>query len=113
LARVVATTDARTPVWIGSKIKGRLDRAMKIAPWRIHDLRRTFVTGLAELGVRGDVIELAVNHVSGHRGGIAGVYNRSELMPDRRAAMERWSAHVEGLVTDRPTRVVAIRRGRS
>jgi integrase len=97
-------------VAIGSKIKARLDRAMKIPPWRIHDLRRTFVTGLAELGIRGDVIELAVNHVSGHRGGIAGVYNRSELMPERRAAMERWCTHVEGLITDQPSRIVPLRR---
>jgi integrase len=107
----VFTTNGSVPVAIGSKIKARLDRAMTIPPWRIHDLRRTFVTGLAELGVRGDVIELAVNHVSGHRGGIAGVYNRSELMPERRAALERWCAHVDGLVASRPANVTPIHRG--
>ena len=53
---------------------------------------------MAELGVRPDVIEMVVNHISGHRGGVAGIYNRSELLPERRAALERWSAHVAGLV---------------
>jgi hypothetical protein len=72
-------------------------------------LRRTFVTGLAELGIRPDVIELAVNHISGTRGGIAGVYNRSELMAERRAALERWSIHIAGLVSGRSDNVVALR----
>jgi hypothetical protein len=50
-------------------IKNRLDAAMGNPPaWRLHDLRRTFVTGLADLGIRPDVIELAVNHRSGLRG---------------------------------------------
>jgi hypothetical protein len=55
------------------------------------------------------VIELAVNHRSGLRGGIAGVYNKSELLPERRAALERWAAHVEGLVAGKPTKVVSMR----
>jgi hypothetical protein len=58
------------------------DAAMGNPPaWRLHDLRRTFVAGLADLGIKPDVIEMAVNHASGLRGGIAGVYNKSELMP--------------------------------
>ena len=64
----------------------------------LHDLRRSFVTHLAELGIRPDVIELTVNHAGGSRGGIAGVYNRSELLDERRAALERWAAHVDRLV---------------
>jgi integrase len=102
------TTNGRSPISVGSKIKGKLDAGMKIPPWRLHDLRRTFVTGLAELGIRGDVIELAVNHVSGLRGGIAGVYNRSELMPERAAALERWASHVAGLVSGKPANVVDL-----
>jgi integrase len=105
----VFSTDGRAPVALGSKIKARLDAAMKIAPWRLHDLRRTAVTGMAELGMRPDVIELVVNHVSGTRGGIAGVYNRSGLLAERRAALERWNAHVQGIVSERPAPVVAIR----
>jgi hypothetical protein len=85
--------------------KNRLDTAMgNPTALRLHDLRRTFVTGLADLGIRPDVIELAVNHRSGLRGGIAGVYNKSELLPERRAALERWAAHVAGLVAAKPRR---------
>jgi integrase len=121
-AGYVFTLDGRAPIAGIAKCKDRLDRAMRaaarkergrdveIAPWRLHDLRRSFVTGLAELGVRPDVIELCVNHVSGTRGGIAGVYNRSELLPERRAAIERWSAHVLGLVSGTPSNVVAMER---
>jgi integrase len=106
-AGYVFTTTGRTPVGGWSNIKNQLDTAMGTpAPWRLHDLRRTFVTGLADLGIRPDVIELAVNHRSGLRGGIAGVYNKSELLPERRAALERWAAQVEGLVAGKPTKVV-------
>ena len=67
---------------------------------------------MAELGIRPDVIELVVNHVSGSRGGIAGVYNRSELLPDRRNALERWAVQVQGLVTGEPDKVVPLARTR-
>jgi hypothetical protein len=84
-------------------IKNRLDAAMENpTAWRLHDLRRTFVTGLADLGIRPDVIELAVNHRSGLRGGIAGVYNKSELLPER-----RWSA---GLHTSKASWLGSPRR---
>ena len=104
----VFTTHGEAPVAIGSKIKQRLDEGMGSLEWewRIHDLRRTAVTGMAELGIRPDVIELVVNHVSGSRGGIAGVYDRRELLPDRRNALERWAVQVQGIVSDKPAKVV-------
>lgn len=96
---IVFTTTGKTPVSGWSSIKKRLDNAMKIPAWRLHDLRRSTVTGMAELGIRPDVIELCVNHVSGSRGGIAGTYNRSELMDERRDALARWANHINGLIT--------------
>jgi integrase len=87
-------------------------KGASMAHFQLHDLRRTAVTGMAELGIRPDVIELCVNHVSGSRGGIAGVYNRSELLPERTAALERWASHVSGLVSPQPDNVVAIKRRR-
>jgi integrase len=113
---LIFSTTGTTPTSGSTPIKRRLDAVMKTEPWRFHDLRRTFVTGMAELGVRGDVIELAVNHVSGLRGGIAGVYNRSELLPERRAALERWAKHIKGLTADKPAENVvdlALNRRRS
>jgi integrase len=106
---VFSTHSGRVPVELGTKPKDRLDARMGASDWRFHDLRRTAVTKMAELGVRPDVIELVVNHVSGHRGGIAGIYNRSEMLPERRAALERWAAHVEGLVAGTAAKVVQLR----
>ena len=74
---------------------------------RLHDLRRTFVTGLDDLGIRPDLIELAVNHRSGVRGHIAGVYNRSEPLPERKAALETWANLIERLVVGNSERVLA------
>jgi integrase len=115
--RLVFSTTGSTPVSGWSRLKRRLDTDMlaiaggeAIPSWRLHDLRRTFVTGMAELGIQPHVIELVVNHVSGARAGVAGVYNRSELMPERKAALERWAAHVERLVTGRSGNVVALRK---
>jgi integrase len=111
VAGFVFTTTGRTPVSGWGRVKDRLDKAMlavaqkergldaTIEPWRLHDLRRTFVTGLAELGIPIDVIELAVNHISGTRAAVAGVYNRSELLPERRSALEHWAAHIERLIS--------------
>jgi integrase len=110
----VFSTTGHSPVSGWSKIKRNLDQAMgnPSSPFRLHDLRRSAVTGMAELGIRPDVIELCVNHVSGSRGGIAGVYNKSELLPERREALERWARHVQGLVTGETAEVVPIKRGR-
>jgi hypothetical protein len=65
---------------------------------------------MAELNIAPHVIELVVNHVSGSRGGVAGIYNRSEMMQERRAALERWAAHVDGLVAGRPSNVTSLPR---
>ncbi len=65
------------------------------APWRLHDLRRTAATGMAEQGVQPHIIEAVLNHVSGHRAGVAGIYNRATYAREMREALERWADHVE------------------
>jgi integrase len=107
----VFTTTGRTPVSGFSKAKARLDRRLKFTePWQLRDLRRTMVTGMAELGVQPHVIEAVVNHVSGHRGGIAGIYNKAEYAEPKRKALERWAAHVEAIVEGRKEgKVVPLR----
>jgi integrase len=88
----VFSTTGRTPVSGWHKAKQQLDKEMAAAsPWRLHDLRRTAVTGMNELGIMPHVVEMIVNHISGYRRGVAGVYNRSLLLPERRAALERWA----------------------
>jgi integrase len=112
--QIIFSTNGRTPPSGWTRAKRRLDAAMgSPSPWHIHDLRRTFVTGLVELGVAPHVVELIVNHVGGTRGGVAGVYNRSELIDERRAALERWAVHVHGIVSGKPTNVTPIRRDAS
>jgi integrase len=81
-----------------SKAKLRLDRLSGVTGWRCHDCRRTFVTGCNELGVRSEIVEKLVNHTSG-RSVIAGVYDRSSSMAERKIALQRWASHVEGLVS--------------
>jgi len=79
--------------------KARLDKRAGIqVPWRIHDLRRTFATGAARLGVTIEVVERAINHTSGTFGGIVGVYQRHDYAREKRDAMDRWAAHVKALV---------------
>jgi integrase len=62
--------------------------------WVHHDLRRSCVTGLAELGVPPHIIETVVNHISGFKGGIAGVYNKAQYGPEKAQALARWDQHL-------------------
>jgi integrase len=95
----VFTTNGHDPVSGFSDLKERLDGAIgPIAPWRLHDLRRTMVTGSAELGVAPHHIEAIVNHVSGHKASVAGVYNRATYDGPKRAGLERWAGHVQALL---------------
>jgi integrase len=107
-AALVFTTTGKTPVSGWSKTKRRLDEAMKIPPWRLHDLRRTAATGMAELGIPPHIVEAALNHVSGAKAGVAGTYNRAAYAPEKKAALERWASHIEGLNADKPANVVRL-----
>jgi len=72
--------------------KGRLDARLGIAPWRLHDLRRTAATGMAELGVQPWYVEAVLNHQqSGHKQGIAGTYNRAKYTDEMRRALQRYA----------------------
>jgi integrase len=96
-----------------ARAKAVLDRhlAGEVKPWRIHDLRRTVATGMADLGIEPHVIEACLNHYSGHRRGVAGVYNRSSYERAVRAALARWDEHMLSLVEGRENKIVALRVG--
>ena len=101
----VLTTTGRTAVSGISKAKAALDDAIAavsqgegLAPWRLHDIRRTVATGLQRLGVRFEVTEAVLNHVSGAKGGVAGVYQRHDWASEKRVALEAWATHVERLL---------------
>lgn len=90
-----------TPFDGWSTAKPKLDRRCGVTGWRLHDLRRTFASGLAAQGVSLPVIERLLNHVSGSFGGIVGVYQRYDFLPEMRSAIARWEDHVHALVNDR------------
>jgi integrase len=100
------------PVTSWSRAKAELDAASGVKNWRLHDLRCTAATGMAELGIAPHIIEAVLNHVSGHKGGVAGIYNRAQYAEEKRAALERWAAHVEGLVAGRRATVTPLRKRR-
>jgi integrase len=81
------------------KSKQRLDAriAKAGAPlphWTVHDLRRTCATGMAGLKIQPHIIEAVLNHVSGHRAGVAGIYNRALYDEEKCAALNLWATHV-------------------
>jgi integrase len=86
---------------VGSVAHGKiaLDAVAQIPQrWTLHDLRRTAVTCMAELGVAPHVIEAVVNHTGAAKLGVAGVYNRASYGEEKRAALQQWADHVERLV---------------
>ena len=102
----VLTTNSRSAVSGISKAKAALDDTIAemrggeaIAHWRLHDLRRTVATGLQRLGVRFEVTEAVLNHVSGAKGGVAGVYQRHDWADEKRSALDAWAAHTQALVS--------------
>jgi hypothetical protein len=68
--------------------------AAPLVPWTLHDLRRTVATGLQRLGVCLEVTGGVLNHISGSRGGIAGVYQRHDWADEKRTALDAWATHV-------------------
>jgi integrase len=92
-----------------SKSKMELDQRANIAPWRLHDLRRTASTVMHGLGVQPHVVEAVLNHISGHKGGVAGVYNRATYSAEKAAALALWAEHVLAVVEGRPAKIVSLR----
>jgi integrase len=84
-----------------SKSKIRLDRRSGVKGWVLHDLRRTAATGMSELGVAPHIVEAVLNHASGHKAGVAGVYNQARYASETRRALDLWGAHVEAIVAGR------------
>ncbi len=118
-----------------SNCKERLDAkiaaaAKTIPHWTPHDLRRTFATyatgGLPEhqlkklaprdreaasgLDLLPHVIEAVLNHVSGHKSGVAGIYNRSTYAREKKIALDRWAEHLMAIVENRTSNVTPLRR---
>ena len=86
-----------------SKARASLERRLALlrpagSPWRLHDIRRTVATRIAELGVQPHVIEAVLNHISGHKAGVAGISNRAHYGAEKPRALELWGEHVHALL---------------
>lgn len=101
--RTIANRSARGPSGY-SKAQARVRDAVDLdlgrkagEHWTLHDIRRTVATGLQRLGVRFEVTEAVLNHVSGSRGGIAGVYQRHDWSAEKRDALNKWAQKLDRL----------------
>jgi integrase len=83
------------------RAKRRLDKKTGIAnPWVVHDIRRSVATLMGDgLKIPPHIIEAVLNHVSGHKAGVAGIYQRSEYKDERRQAIDALAGHITALVT--------------
>jgi integrase len=100
------TTNGNTPVSGFSKGRRQIsDRMAEIAAeergeqveihhWTFHDLRRTASTGMTKIGISVAHVEAVLNHVSGSRAGVAGIYNRHAYREEKRQALEAWASEV-------------------
>jgi hypothetical protein len=87
-------------VWTpaGNQVAGLADQDLKgngalsgVTEWRLHDLRRTCVSGMARLGVA-PVADKILDPQAGAIPRVAAVYQRHEFLAERRAALNLWEA---------------------
>jgi integrase len=94
---------------LDSRVLTRLrKKKAQLAPWRLHDIRRTVATGLADIGVLPHVVEAIFNHVSGHKAGVAGIYNRASYAAEKRKALDLWAEQIAEVVTGQPSNVTPL-----
>jgi integrase len=92
------------------KYKQALDAKLDLPPWLHHDIRRGVASSLGDIGVQPHVIEEILNHRSGHRRGVAGIYNKSSYANEVRAALLMWQDHIKALLEGRAPKVVPFER---
>ena len=85
-----------------SRGKRSLDQLSGVTEWRLHDLRRTCVSGMARLGIAPHVADKILNHQAGTISGVAAVYQRHEFLSERREALDLWGAHIAAILSEKP-----------
>lgn len=81
-----------------------------IAPWVIHDLRRTARSLMARAGVRSDIAERALGHVIP---GVEGIYDRHAYRDEKGEALAALAALVERILKGDESNVVPIKKGKA
>jgi integrase len=96
LTTICANIIVRLPFTIAAfgKPKKRLDELSGVGSWTLHDLRRTFATYLAELGIPPHIIERILNHSSG----ATTIYNRHHFLPEMRDALAKWERRLAEMI---------------
>ncbi|MDA1023663.1 MAG: integrase arm-type DNA-binding domain-containing protein [Proteobacteria bacterium] len=116
----VLSTTGKAPISGFSRAKERCDKAIatqllkskgkkkwtekeltrnQIASWRLHDLRRTVASGMAEIKVAPHVIEKVLNHSTGQISGVAGIYNRHEYFEEKKDALGIWARALDSIIS--------------
>ena len=94
----------------GGNLKAAIDKATPgLAPWRVHDLRRTARSLMSRADVRPDIAERVLGHAIQ---GVGRVYDRHEYLNEKRDALEKLATLIDGIVNPPPANVVPIREAR-
>lgn len=97
--KLIFTTNGTSAYAGHHKAKVRMDAQLQFnEPWRIHDIRRTVTTGMAALGISASVVEAILNHRTGSRAGVAGIYNRHDYADDMELALVAWGRFIVDVI---------------
>jgi integrase len=99
---------ALVKAWKAAGSKGKQPKSFEA--WIIHDLRRSFSTGLGDLGVPPHVCEMLLNHQSGTKASVSGTYNRSAYEREGRQAVDLWAATITAAVDGRKSNVTTLKQ---
>src|SRR5262249_41079869 len=99
--------------------KEDLDQRCPIPAWVHHDLRRTVATKLAEspddedptkrgLGIKPHVVEALLNHIGGHKAGVAGIYNRASCQSEVKTALNMWAEYVANITGGEERKILSF-----
>jgi hypothetical protein len=93
---------------LDARIAGARQIAEPMPAWVLHDLRRSVATHMADSGTQPHIVEAVLNHISGHKKGVAGVYNKAAYAVEKRTALLRWGTHVMAAVEGGASNVRAL-----
>ena len=124
----VFSTTGRTPISGFGRAKERCDAHIcalsakkmgetvnddhSLPQWRIHDIRRSVASGMAEIGIAPHVIEKVLNHSTGQISGVAAVYNRHTYLREKTDALNAWARALDAIVSNGESNVVEVGVGR-
>jgi len=84
-----------------------LTTGQSLAPWRLHDARRTMRSGLGRLGIPPHIAELAINHT---KGGVQAIYDRYTYQGEIARALVLWADHIRVVVAGGERKIVSLRQ---